>query len=407
MEIDFSLIAEQDADAERQAAWRERNVKEIAKARKRRLKWLDEERPAIARALREYSVIDNPDVPWINFRRPFVRLNVPRMVGPDAVDEPRELSNAAQARERTREVATRPPLARLLHRQSKALSLYLTAVYVAHLETAPGSAFYNNRKNSRGTEEGLAGWTQLGGMITPQDSRSQRARIRRALDELVAAGLVSIGPPSKHYRYEGWNLRADDGTGSDYVVPGERDATGLSLPASFFLHGWHLVLTPGEIAMLFAITQMNRLFGGITEPGANRYWLALPQSVRRRRYGLSGEIYLNAQQLLEFGLVEFKDPMPTRRRGKISDKHNPPLPAPPDSEAETGAPQTGQEQPKRLPYQWAPAESTCFDRMAFEVVHATLTALPVPSRLTDSGLFSSPQEHAQAILRARRMQQSR
>ena len=120
-----------------------------------------------------------------------------------------------------------------------------------------------------------------------------------------------------------WLLLKEDGSESQYRVPSERESEAIKLPATFFLNGWHLVLTPGEIAMLLAIMDMARSVGRPSEPDTQQ-WVALPQSTRRDLYGLTGEIYLHAQQLREFGLVYFHDPMPTRRRGKISTKRMPP-----------------------------------------------------------------------------------
>jgi hypothetical protein len=212
-----------------------------------------------------------------------------------------------------------------VHRQSNALSLYLTAIYTAHLEAKPGQVFENRRHNTRSTEDASRSWSWLAGLSAPRDIRSRRARMRRALDELVAAGLVNIRPPGVRYRYEGWLLLSDDGSESQYRVRSDRESGAIRLPATFFLNGWHLVLTASEIAMLFAIMDKARTVRRRPEPSAQQ-WVALPRTVRRDFYGLSGEVYLHAHQLHEFGLVDFHDPMPARRRGKIYAKRMPPGP---------------------------------------------------------------------------------
>jgi hypothetical protein len=174
-----------------------------------------------------------------------------------------------------------------------------------------GHGFINGRHN---TGDGDKSWMVLSGLWSPTDRAdraNQRARVRRALDELLAARLVAVTRSRGGRRkYEGWSLLKEDGSEQPYQRPSDRRPGALVLPAEFFLNGWHLVLTPGEIAMLFAIMNMHQRFGGSIEPGRQRYLIALPQSVRRNRYGLSGEVYLHAQQLHEFGLIDFVDPMP-------------------------------------------------------------------------------------------------
>ena len=305
------------------------------------------------------------------------------------VEEPQGLSPTAQARARRREIDTRPPLTRLVHRQSNALSLYLTAIYVAHLEAKPGRAFNNRRHNTRSKEDVGRSWSLLAGLSAPRDIRSRRARMRRALDELVAAGLVNIRPPGVRYRYEEWLLLKEDGSESHYRVPSERESEAIQLPATFFLNGWHLVLTPGEIAMPLAIMDMARSVGRPSEPGTQQ-WVALPQSTRRDLYGLTGEIYLHAQQLREFGLVSFHDPMPTRRRGKISTKRMPPPPPADDNTA--GGEQEEHKPPSPVPYLFSPPDPAIFGQDAFTVVHTTLSALPIPYRLDDIADLISPQD---------------
>jgi hypothetical protein len=269
----------------------------------------------------------------------------------------------------------------------------LTAIYVAHLETKPGQAFDNRRHNTRSKEDARKSWCWLAGLTVPRDTRSRRARVRRALDELVAAGLVSIRPQGDRYRYEGWRLLNEEDSESPYRVPSEREPDAIRLPATFFLNGWHLVLAPGEIAMLLAIMDMARFVGRQTEPGTQT-WVALPQSTRRDLYGLTGEIYLHAQQLREFGLVDFHDPMPTRRRGKISAKRMSPRSAADDKAV--GAQQEDRKPPSPVPYQFSPPDPAIFEQDAFTVVHTTLSALSIPYRLNDVEGLVLPQDLVKA-----------
>ena len=148
-----------------------------------------------------------------------------------------------QDRERARELATRPPLTRLVHRESNVLALYLAAIYVAHLEVAAGSGYTNNRHNIVNGRDGAKAWNVLSGLWMPGSHAARRARVRRALAELSAARLVSIKPVDAHYRFEDWLLLSEEGTESTYRRPSEREGA-VVLPAAFFYNGWHLVLTP-------------------------------------------------------------------------------------------------------------------------------------------------------------------
>jgi hypothetical protein len=396
----FESLPDAD-DHKRQAAWRERNLQKIKASRTWRLEKLRKEQAAIKKAVDAYSVLDGGDVPWVVLRSRFIRLGAARqmiLASEAQVEEPREHSPAAQARERRKEIDTRPPLTRLVYRQSNALSLYMTAIYVAHLEAKAGKAFNNRRHNTRGKEDAKGSWCLLAGLSAPRDIRSRRARMRRALDELVAAGLVNIRPPGVRYRYEEWLLLKEDGSESHYRVPSERESDAIQLPATFFLNGWHLVLTPGEIAMLLAIMNMARSVGRSSTPDTQQ-WVSLPQSIRHDLYGLTGEIYLHAQQLREFGLVDFHDPMPTRRRGKISTKRTPPSSSAEDSTA--GAQQKEHKPPSPVPYMFSPCDPAIFDQDAFTVVYRTLSALTIPYRLDDIAGLISPQDLVKSYLQGR------
>jgi hypothetical protein len=87
-----------------------------------------------------------------------------------------------------------------------------------------------------------------------------------------------------------------------------RNCTRRMTPAN----GSHSPSAPGAVVDEHA----DKGHGSVSrspERANTRQWVALPQSIRRHLYGLSGEMYLHAQ-LREFGLVDFHDPMATRRR---------------------------------------------------------------------------------------------
>ena len=401
MKIEFGTFETLNlAEQTRRAEWRERSVRKINAARAWRLEELKREREGIARAVDAYGVLDRGDVPTIVIRSRFACMERARsLAGGEDDDEPQDLAPAARARARRREIASRPPLTRLVHRATNALAVYLTAVYVGHLEAKPGHAVINSRHNTRTTEGARKSWSLLAGLTAPRDIRTRRARMRRALDELVTAQLVNIQPPGARYRYEKWVLLRDDGSESQYVVPSEREAAGIRLPATFFLNGWHLVLAPGEIAMLLAIIDRARVVG-VGGQGGEQRWTALPQSVRRDLYGLSGEVYLHAQQLHEFGLIDLHDPMINRRRGKIFPTRLPPQP--PTPQAADEEPRGTQKPPPPVPYLFSPPDMSVFDKAAFTVVHDTLSALSLPYRLDDQAELLKPQDWVQFQLEAKR-----
>ncbi|TQS45141.1 hypothetical protein [Cryptosporangium phraense] len=379
-------------DRQRQAAWRERSVERMRASREQRLTRLARKRVALERARADYRTIDTGDVPEIRILPGFIRLSTMRLR--DSADAWPDESLAVDAgpdyRDRqAAEVASRPPATRLVHRRSNALAFYLTAVYVAHLRADPARpgmrpVFVNDLANLRGRPETGPAWASLAALTAPRGPRARRAQVHRALDVLEAAGLVALHPPGTRYRYEQWQLLQEDGSGLRYRVPPERSPTGLRLPAAFFWNGWHLVLEPAELVMLLAVLdQQWRLNYDSAQSGPSRATVALPRTVRWGRYGISGEVYLHAQQLVEFGLLEFYDPMPQRRRGKLPAQGSEANPSREDSDAEAdGGVRNGQPPPKE-PYQFGPVAPSTFDRDPVTVVTDTLTAYPIPSRLQD------------------------
>lgn len=363
-EVDF-------ARAERQAAWREKSAGPLKARRKKRLDDLQGTRTALRRAIDAYQVIDEGQVPTVRLRESFVRLAEarpsPSEVEPD-LDRKQQIANRLR-----RDVATRPPLTKLVFRKTNALALYLTAIYVAHLEGAPGAQFQNRHRNAI-TESGIHSWASLAGLGGPAGGskgapRARRVRVTRALTELAKFNLVEIGSAGEWEKFEGFRLNREDGSQHTYSVPGEDAGGTLKLPASFFLKGWHLVLSPAEIAVLLAIISMNKNVRRI--PGVGQIGVGLPDSVRWGRYGLSGEAYESAHELEEFGLIQIHDPMPERRRGKFQ----PPSRDRPDEPDD-------EEQSSPQPYRFVYDETTArFDRDPYEVVTKALKDSELPPRL--------------------------
>jgi hypothetical protein len=148
--------------------------------------------------------------------------------------------------------------------------------------------------------------------------RARRLRVTRALTELHAAELVDIRPEGQRDRFEYFSLRKEDGSTEPYRLPGEGAEDVLHLPPAFFYYGWHLVLEPTEIAVYLAILEMTDavMSTAVGNKRADEVGVALPESLRWGRYGLSGEVYESIHELAEFELIQIYDPMPNRRRGK-------------------------------------------------------------------------------------------
>jgi hypothetical protein len=176
-------------------------------ARRRRLADLGQRKEALERALGAYAGMDRGQAPVIGLRAGSVRLPSPRPARPDPDDESEE-DPARRARSRlARDLATRPPVTRLVHRKSNALPLLLTAIYVAHLEGTPGQAYSNGHRNATRTA-GAESWATLAGLHASGKSgpRNRRVRVTRALAQLETAGLVETGRERQRDRFESFRL---------------------------------------------------------------------------------------------------------------------------------------------------------------------------------------------------------
>jgi hypothetical protein len=179
----------------------------------------------------------------------------------------------------------------------------------------------------------------------------------RALDSLEGVRLVDLGSHGSPVRYEEFHLLSDDGLQDPYLVPAANELVGVSIPSVFFYHGWHLVLEPAEIAMLFAVIdygQWNR---------ATK--ISLYRRARWEYYGISPEVYSSIHELEEFRLLAVVDPMPSRRHGRLQTTPN----LREDDEA-SQAP---------VPYQLTYSPAVLY-RPAWEVVHGAMTRFPAPPR---------------------------
>lgn len=271
--------------------------------------------------------------------------------------------------DRDAELRSRPPITRLVHRDANAISLLMTLLYVAQIDFPAGSTFLNQRPNyiPRGTTEP---WAQLAGFPTTGSTRAQRARFTTALRALESVGIVE---PNKG-RWAGFMLRVGDGRG-DHVVLGDATArtVAVKVPAQFFYQGWHLVLKPKEIAVYLAILELSARFSWRPTVTPDQEGVALPIVERRGLYGITDEVYESIHLLDEFNLIDIKDTVDGRSRGKVKV-------FPPGDPNGSRAPE-----PYRLIYPPADVPSTGYltGSTAFNFVEQHLRLYPAPPRLSD------------------------
>jgi hypothetical protein len=258
-----------------------------------------------------------------------------------------------------RDWSTRPPLTRLVGRRHRGLSLYLAAIFTAHLEHRPDTQVLNPFANAT-RSRGRPSWATLAGLGGGPNTRARRLRVARALNALSVARLVDL-PRGRQMKYEGFQLLRDDGTERPYLVPGSTTKGARRLPAAFFLNGWHLVLTPSEVAVLFAVIDAANRLG--PNPDPRNPGVALPQRVRWERYGLSGEVYTAANELAEFGLLRRYDLMEDRWAGRFGRRAA-------DEDDPSWDP---------VPYRFA-CRLEVMNEPALDVVGAALKAHPTPPR---------------------------
>jgi hypothetical protein len=402
-QVKMSKFSAKDFERDtRQQEWRHRSAEKLRAIRRARLDRLRAEEPAVRRALSEYEVCDEGNVPMIAFRQDFVRLRQARDVQGLSTDNDAEIQPGGVAsHRRARELASRPPLTRLVNRRSNALALLMTAVYVAHLEVGPGAMFGSDRRNA--TKVGnLVPWSALAGMNAPRDGRARRVRVTRAIDELVVAKLASLGPVGSRDRYDRWQLLSDSGSEQPYKVPGETAPKCVRLPASFFLRGWHLVLEPTEVAVLLAVMDMTGRIDFRGRRQSDGVGVALPRSVRRDLYGISGETYTHVHELAEFGLLELYDTMPHRHAGKIRPKAA--IAQASDSAGGVGDESKSADDDSAAPepYRFVIKDTSVFDRDAATVVKDSLSTFPLPYRLWDFAGLIEPTAAVQQVAAARR-----
>lgn len=310
------------------------------------------------RAKRAYASLPTAAV-GVPLREAFVALDQPRPRAEASEEEVRRARRETLEAERR----TRPPMSRLLATTSRALPAYLSMLLVLNAErgSEPSAPRLNASRSSGGPES----WAVLCGRWVGSQ-RARRARVMRDLDVLSSVDLVTLSKRDGRKQYDQFTVLSDD-TGDERYRPPTRSEVVVPLPASLFLNGWHLVLTPTELAMLIVVRHAWRKASRATTADG----VGIATSRRWSTYGVSDETYSAIHELEEFGLIAIKDPMPNRRRGKIQ------LPsaeerAQMESDGVSFAPET---------YRLAPRSDECFARPALAVVCDSLTQSPVAPRL--------------------------
>lgn len=278
---------------------------------------------AVKAATKEYSLLgldgQYEDVRFedVRIRTPFVRL-----------DPKRPLRAPGEKYVRSTDLDTRPASTRLINRKNSAMRVLMSAIYVAHLEFEAGKMFVNKHPNVF-VEPELAPWWKLCGLhvkpTSPARMNRERGRaLNRALSVLHAVGLVHTGSDPVAGRFKNWILNSEARNGRRYAVPAERRSPeAVRVPRAFFARGWHLVLEPGETATFLAIVEFTQRMEGQPRSSKKDIGVALGETIRWERYGLSEDTYLEAIHALdEFGLIHVFDPMPNRRRGKLNPLRN-------------------------------------------------------------------------------------
>lgn len=159
----------------------------------------------------------------------------------------------------------RPPLTALLARNEEALRLHLVLLFAAACLVPPAER--PTRIVDRLADVGVDLRSLL--MLSGVSARNSSLRLQRSLQALEAQTLVKIPQSGSRRQYESLRILNETRSGRAYVVPGSRGANPqkmrtpegmLAIPLSFFLNGWHLVLTGSEIAtylMLLHATQIG------------------------------------------------------------------------------------------------------------------------------------------------------
>jgi hypothetical protein len=211
----------------------------------------------------------------------------------------------------------RPPVTRLIAPRSAALDLLVTAIFIAQCEARPGRAPRSHRPLTPAVmtdDETPVAWSDLlaldarhaAGGKTEYTANDNRIRqLRSAVKTLASPDVRLAALPNAEARvgrFDGFRLLSEAGAQGASEVPYKVPVVGescFSLPASFFLNGWHTVLTNSEVALLFCL---------LAHRAARTPWaeevVAIDGETRVNSYGLGPDAYATHRELAAFGLLE-------------------------------------------------------------------------------------------------------
>lgn len=214
----------------------------------------------------------------------------------------------------------RPPSTRIITPRGVGQPFFLTMLFVAQCERRPGQAARIGRPltDPNPTQDRDRPWSDLimvpatrrGG--TTSYHRVEENRVRQLRDALkllasddcrlvdlprrgAARGMLNEFVPLVESGLLGRASRPR------YTVPTAADQV-FSVPASFFLNGWHSALTMSEVAMLFAVWSSS------PSDSANSSHLWLEGETRIRRYCLSPAAYGTQTFLSDLGILDVRVP---------------------------------------------------------------------------------------------------
>lgn len=298
--------------ASREAAYLAKAIENLQAERDRRLAFLKDAvtKDAINRATQRLTALAHPDLDYIVIRSKFIY----------------RLPARTRVAESPEDITTRPPLTQVLKGKNQhAIALYLTKIFLEQMQAAhaaadtPAPPPKPRRRHSVYNIDNSPSEASLIGLPSI-DRRNQRRVFNRALAALHKWELVDLGETGQ--RYANYRLNREDGSGHAYTIPrGVPDIPQhLCLPTEFFTAGWHLVLTPSELATFLAVCHVaDRKLPRVAD-GETPRRIFLAESQRRDHLGLTDEAYLSIHQLAEFGLIDIDDPVEGRRRGRIPPK---------------------------------------------------------------------------------------
>ena len=217
----------------------------------------------------------------------------------------------------------RPPATRLIAPGGIALQTALTLLFVAQCTTPAGRRPDVTRPVVPRPDDHRRAWLDL--LAAPADKQpaagrsyttvrdNRQRQVVSALDRLSGPRVRLVELPSgrrRAGRFDGFRLLDEGGDLGRvdpvlYQVPGPAADT-FSLPTTFFLRGWHFLLSDAELALLLVL--YSRSTGAPTPDEA----IVLTGETRIRHHGLSPDAYATWRHLAAFGLVTV-DENPRRR----------------------------------------------------------------------------------------------